>query len=594
MSMDFSSPVSQILLLLAAAVIVVAFFSRLKLSPVLGYLVAGAVLGPYGIGIIQDEKDMVLIAEFGVVFLLFIVGTELSFSRMREMKTEIFGFGGAQVLLTGGIIAFAGLQMGLQPEVAILIGLGLALSSTALVLQLLDESKERDTQLGRVSLAVLLLQDLAVVPLLVLVPLLGADPESIGTALLNAGARAVIAMVVVVVAGKLFLRPMFQAIAGLGQAEIFSAFTLLVVLGISWGFHAAGLSMALGAFVAGLLVAETEFKHQVEADILPYKGLFMGLFFMVVGMSVDFSLLLTDTAKVAGLVLALMAGKAVLIMMLSRMAGFKMTTAILTGLLLSQGGEFAFIVFGLARDVGLMEDGLTQLLMLVVTISMALTPLAIALGKVYIGRTEKKPSPLAVDCEQDTLDLERHVLILGFGRVGQTIGKMLSAEGINYIALDTDPYIVTHCRHRGKPIYYGDATRREVLNAVSVQKARAAVVTVNDFYLANKTVIALKHAAPDLYVIARSHDLKGLLKLEEAGADMAISEMFEGSLQLGSAVLRQLNVPDHEANRITDLFRERDYALTHANIVARENDATPKNDSLLFRNAEVSGVVQGK
>ncbi len=566
-------PVAEILILLASAVVVVAVFRKLKLSPVLGYLVAGAVIGPYGMAIIKDVQDIALIAELGVVFLLFVIGSELSFGRMKTMRNQVFGVGGAQILLTGATISGICVLLGLAPEVSLLIGAGLALSSTALVLQVIRENREQNSQMGRLSLSVLLMQDMAVVPLLVLVPLLANEDGSISEALLAAAMNAVLAFAIVFIGGRLLLRPLFRLVASLEHPEIFTAFTLLLVLGISWGFHLAHLSMALGAFVAGLLVAETEFKHQVEADILPYKGLLLGLFFMVVGMSVDFSLIFTDFATVTGLVLALMLGKALLIMLLCRLLHFALGPAIHTGLLLSQGGEFAFIVFGLALDHGLLDIEMSQLLMVVVAVSMALTPIAYILGKQIADKLRRQPITNIVDAATEALDIQHHVVIFGYGRVGQTIGKLLEAEGISYIALDIDPVIVSHYRQQNKPVYYGDSTRREVLNAVSLCQARAAVVTIDDFYAASKAIVAIKTLIADLPVIARTSDLQHLRRLEEAGADIAVSEMLEASLQLGGALMRKIGVPEHEISRIMELFRQHDYELTRADEFSSANDS---------------------
>lgn len=561
--------IAQLLILLAAAVSVVAVFRKLKLSPVLGYLVAGALIGPFGLSIIKDVGEIAYIAELGVVLLLFVIGTELSFTQMRAMRRQVFGFGGAQILLSAAVIGGVSYLMGQTTQTSIILGFGLALSSTALVLQIMQEKRKQQTQLGRLSLSVLLMQDLAVVPLLVLVPLLAVTDASVMSALQEAGIKAVIAFAVVFIGGRLLLPPVFRLIASLGQNEVFSAFTLLVVLGIGYGFHAAGLSMVLGAFVAGLLVAETEFKHQVEADILPYKGLLLGLFFMVVGMSVDIALLVEQPLVVLGLVVALMGIKAMVIVMLCRIFHFSVAASIHSGMLLSQGGEFAFILFGQAQLVGLIEPKLAQLLMLVVAVSMALTPMAYLLGKKLAEQRNKLPEvPEATESTGETIDLSDHVVICGYGRVGQTVAKLLAAEGINYIALDTDPAIVDRCRKDGRSVYFGDSTRREVLNAVALGKARAAVITVNDFYAARKAVIAMHNMAPGVPVLTRASDLANLLKLEEAGASMAISEMYEASLQLGAAVLRRMDIPDHEITRITELYRDRDYALTRANEIS--------------------------
>lgn len=575
----------QLLILLAAAVSVVAVFRKLRLSSILGYLVAGALIGPFGLGIIKDVTEMSYIAELGVVLLLFVIGTELSFTQMRSMRGQVFGFGGLQVLLTSLIIGWLAHMTGQSPEASIVIGFGLALSSTALVLQIIQERRKQQTQLGRVSLSVLLMQDLAVVPLLVLVPLLAMTDSSITHALQEAGLKAILAFAVVFIGGRLLLPPVFRLIASLEQSELFSAFTLLVVLGTSYGFHAAGLSMPLGAFVAGLLVAETEFKHQVGADILPYKGILLGLFFMVVGMSVDFAMLIKHPIIIFGLAFALMLGKAVIVVALCRIFNFSLGASIHAGLLLSQGGEFAFILFGQSLAVGLLEKELAQHMMLVVAITMALTPLAYMLGRSLASRRQLPAIPEATESTGDTLDMANHVVICGYGRVGQTVGKLLSAEGINYIALDTDPSIVNLCRKDGRSVYFGDGSRREVLHAVSLEKAKAAVVTMNDYEIAHRSVIAMHNMAPGVPVIARADDLKNLLKLESAGASLAISEMYEASLQLGAAVLNRLDIAEHEISRITGLYRDRDYALTRANEVKSLDDEKPPKTqkSLLFR-----------
>ncbi len=578
----------QLLVLLASAVSVVAIFRKLRLSSVLGYLVAGALIGPFGFAFIQDVKEMTYIAELGVVLLLFVIGTELSFTQMRAMRRQVFGFGGLQVIISGLLISWVAVMSGLSNEASLIVGFGLALSSTALVLQIIAEKRKQQTQLGRLSLSVLLMQDLAVVPLLVLVPLLAMTDSSISEALQQAGIKAVLAFAVVFIGGRLLLPPVFRLIASLEQSEIFAAFTLLVVLGTSYAFHAAGLSMALGAFVAGLLVAETEFKHQVEADIMPYKGILLGLFFMVVGMSVDIALLIEKPIVIFGLAFALMALKTAIIVGICRLFQFSVGASLHAGLLLSQGGEFAFILFGQAMGTGLIENGLAQQLMLVVAVTMALTPFAFILGSKLAQKRTLPEIPEVTESGNETLDLESHVVICGYGRVGQTVAKLLAAEGINYIALDIDPSIVNICRKDGKSVYFGDVTRREVLKAVSLGKAKAAVVTMNDFSVAKKAVIAMHDRAPGVPILARADDLEHLMALENAGASLAISEMYEASLQLGAAVLQRLDIAEHEISRITALYRERDYALTRANEVKSLDEEKPAKTqkSLLFRRIE--------
>ena len=563
-----SQQLPEILVLLAAAVLVVAVFRLLKLSPVLGYLVAGAAIGPHGFSVIKNVEQTAGVAEFGVVFLLFMIGLELSLERLQAMRKLVFGFGSAQVVLTavvlGGIALFFGLKLG---PVVIVAG-GLALSSTAIVLQVIEETGQKSSQVGRISLAVLLMQDLAVVPLLVLVPLLGSHGSdiSIGSALLDAGLKAVAAMVVIMIAGRLLLRPVFSVVASFQNSELFLATTLLVVLGTAWLTSMAGLSLALGAFIAGLLVAETEFQHQVEADITPYRGLLLGLFFMTVGMSVDYQLLIHKLWLIAGLSLGLMVIKAGIIIGLFRLFHFRIGAAVQTGLLLSQGGEFAFVLFGLAAEKQVIGQEFTQILLVVTTVTMALTPLAAIVGKKLAEVLEKRSAPHhRIDPNElhaEAHDLDQHVIICGFGRIGQTVAKLLTAEGIGFIALDTDPLNVQIGKKRGKPVYYGDATRADVLEIVGVTRARAAIVALKDMAMAEKAVKALAATNPDLSILARTRDLEKFSQMEDAGAHVTVSELFEGSLQLGGALLRILGVPDHEIMRVIEIFRARNYALT--------------------------------
>ncbi len=580
-----------LLILLAAVVVIVALFRRLKLSPVLGYLVTGALLGPSGFSIIQDVRGTSAIAEFGVVFLLFVIGLELSFSRLKAMRFQVFGFGSAQVLVTGGIIGAEILLLGYHPALAVIIGGGLALSSTALALQVIDESGEKSSQVGRLSLAVLLLQDLAVVPLLVLIPLLGDHAHAIGAAMAEAVGKALFVLIGILFVGRIVLRPLFRQVAALRTPEVFTALTLLIVLGTAWLTNQAGLSLALGAFVAGLLVAETEFRHQVEADILPYKSLFLGLFFMAVGMGLDLQFVMDELPLILILSLSLMVLKAGIIILLCRRFHFSPGAAVHAGLLLSQGGEFGFVLFRLASGAGLLDDVAAQLLMVVVTVTMALTPLAAMLGESLAKRLDRH-APTTEESSDELHDMNDHVIIFGYGRVGQTLGKLLTAEGISYVAIETNPNIIAIGKERGQPVYFGDGTRTEIIRNLGVERAHCAVVTVNDYDQAEKLVKAVRVVSPSIPIIARTHDLKQLLRLENVGANVAVSEMFEASIQLGAALLRVMGVADTEIGRITQVFRDRDYALAREHIEMREASER-KGSSRLLPRQDVPVVLRG-
>lgn len=554
----------QIVVLLLAAVITVASCRTVRLSPIIGYLAAGAVIGPYGLGIAANVGSQQGIAEFGVIFLLFIIGIELSLERLRSMRKHVFGFGGAQVLITGFIIGAFIFGIGGTSPQAIIIGGGLALSSTAVVLQVINEQGEKSSQVGRIALAVLILQDLVVIPLLVFVSLLKTPSADFSAVLVNAAFNAVVGIVVIFTLGNILLKPLFRFIAALDNTELFTATALLVVLGAALATNMAGLSPALGAFVAGLLIAESEFKPQVEADVLPFKGLLLGLFFMSVGMSLNIDTLRESFVVIIGLTIALMTTKALIIMGLSRLFHFSLSTAIHVGVLLAQGSEFAFVLLGIAADHGILETPLAQMLMVVITVSMTLTPMLADVAQRFAFVLEKYAISRPETMIEETIDLHQHVIICGYGRVGHTVARLLQSEDISYVAIDMDSLLTSRERKRGVPVYYGDTTRVHVLNALGINRARAVIVTHNDTRVAQQTIQTIRELNHDLPIIARAKNIEQVQKLESAGANLAVAEMFETSLQLGAALLKAVGVNDFEVNRILDVFRAEDYAITRA------------------------------
>ncbi len=560
--MQESLHLTEIVILLSAAVLMVGLFRALKLSPVLGYLVAGTAIGPYGFSLISDVHSTAGFAEFGIIFLLFLIGLELSFDRLRSMRKHVFGFGGAQVVMTSLVIGALFTYYSDGIDIALIIGGGLALSSTAIVLQVIAEQNEKSSQVGRLALAVLILQDLAVIPLLIFVTVLGSGTGSISSELGAAAIKAAVGLVLIFTIGKLVLRPLFRLIASLENTELFTATTIFVVLGVAWITHSAGLSAALGAFMAGLLVAETEFKHQVESDILPFKGLLLGLFFMTVGMSLNIEMLIDKFASIIGLTIALMATKAFIIMLLCRAFNFSLSAAVHTGLLLSQGGEFTFVLFSLAGENDLIPNDLTQILLVMVTVSMALTPLAAELGNRLAQHIDKKTPADPQQVLEETLDLAHHVIICGYGRVGHTVSDLLENENMPYVAIDMDSYMVSRERKGGVPVYYGDSARAHVLNALGIKRAEAVIITHNDIRVALQTIATVRDLNADIPIIARAKNLDQVQKLERAGANLAVAEMFEVSLQMGGALLKSIGIADHEITRIIDIFRAEDYALT--------------------------------
>ncbi|KAJ0245355.1 hypothetical protein HA466_0188030 [Hirschfeldia incana] len=554
------------LFLLLASVIFVPLFQKIPGgSPVLGYLAAGILLGPYGLSIIRNVHATKAIAEFGVVFLLFNIGLELSVERLSSMKKYVFGLGSAQVLITAAVVGFiAHYVAGQAGPAAIVIGNGLALSSTAVVLQVLQERGESTSRHGRATFSVLLFQDLAVVVLLILIPLIspnsskgGIGFQAIAEALGLAAVKAAVAITAIIAGGRLFLRPIYKQVAENRNAEIFSANTLLVILGTSLLTARAGLSMALGAFLAGLLLAETEFSLQVESDIAPYRGLLLGLFFMTVGMSIDPKLLLCNFPVVVGTLGVLIVGKTILVVIMGKLFGISIISAIRAGLLLAPGGEFAFVAFGEAVNQGIMSPQLSSLLFLVVGISMAITPWLAAGGQLIASRFELHDVRSLLPVESETDDLQDHIIICGFGRVGQIIAQLLSERLIPFVALDVSSERVTIARSMDLPVYFGDAGSREVLHKIGAERACAAVVALDAPGTNYRCVWALSKYYPNVKTFVRAHDVVHGLNLEKAGATAVVPETLEPSLQLAAAVLAQAKLPTSEIANTINEFRAR-------------------------------------
>ncbi|XVF33367.1 hypothetical protein REPUB_Repub17cG0162500 [Reevesia pubescens] len=544
----------DVLWLLLASVIFVPVFQKIPGgSPVLGYLAAGILIGPYGLSIIRHVHGTKAIAEFGVVFLLFNIGLELSVERLSSMKKYVFGLGSAQVLVTAVAVGLvAHFVAGQSGPAAIVIGNGLALSSTAVVLQVLQERGESTSRHGRATFSVLLFQDLAVVVLLILIPLIspnsskgGVGFRAIAEALGLAAVKAAVAITVIIAGGRLLLRPIYKQIAENQNAEIFSANTLLVILGTSLLTARAGLSMALGAFLAGLLLAETEFSLQVESDIAPYRGLLLGLFFMTVGMSIDPKLLVSNFPVIVGALGLLIGGKTILVAFVGRLFGISIISAIRVGLLLAPGGEFAFVAFGEAVNQGIMSFQLSSLLFLVVGISMALTPWLAAGGQLIASRFELHDVRSLLPVESETDDLQDHIILCGFGRVGQIIAQLLSERLIPFVALDVRSDRVAMGRALDLPVYFGDAGSREVLHKVGAERACAAAITLDTPGANYRTVWALSKYFPNVKTFVRAHDVDHGLNLEKAGATAVVPETLEPSLQLAAAVLAQVSSVIH-------------------------------------------------
>jgi K+:H+ antiporter len=558
--MHGSEHLQDFLIILIAAVAVVSLFRRLRASAMLGYLVAGALIGPSGLALLQDVSATAVLGQLGVVFLLFSIGLELSVERLAGLRRYAFGLGLAQLVVTTLVLWFILLGLGLDRGAALIVASGLALSSTAVVLQILVERRDLGTPHGRVAFAVLLLQDLAVVPLLTLVPLLARRDASLLSALGGAFLKATAALVVILAVGRLALRPLLRMVAREGIPELFTGIVLLVILGVGWLTEQVGLSMALGAFLAGLLMAETEYRPQVEGDIQPFRGLLLALFFMTVGMGLNLELLQQQWALLLGLLFTLLLVKAAILLLLSRGFGLSLAIAAAVALMLAQGSEFGFVLFALAQQAGALSAQTAQIALLVVSLSMAITPVLLRSSREALRRLER-PSDQPHDAlVADTREISEHVVIAGFGRVGQTLGLLLESRFVRYLALDLDPELVAEARRRGLTVFYGDASRADVLKAAGIERAQMAVSTLDDPVVASRAVHVLRRLRTSMPILARAHDVADCGRLVRAGATAAVPEIVEGSLQLGGVLLRQLGESPGRVNQLLEQFRQETYA----------------------------------
>lgn len=558
--MHGSGQLEEVLVFLVAAICIVPLFRWFKSSAVLGYLTAGLLVGPHAFGFIQDPESVLLLAEFGVVFLLFTIGLELSIERLKLLRHYVFGLGATQVFLTALLIGGGLYLAGFSVEAALVVGSGLALSSTAFVIQMLVERGEMVARYGRVSFSILLFQDLAIVPLLALMPLLGEPESSLAGALGLAAVKAVAVVAAAVLIGRRVLRPLYRVIAAAHLQELFVAVTLLVVLGAGWLMAQAGISMALGAFLAGLLLSETEYRHQVEADIRPFKGLLLGLFFMSVGMSIDLPLVAREWLWLLAAVVALLALKAMLITVFCLLFRLPADVALRVGPLLAQGGEFGFVLVGGAMLRGLLELDIGQLVLALIALSMVATPAMDWLGARLAPMAAPTPGPNLGALKEEAEDIAGHIIIAGFGRVGQTVARVVAVCGLPYVALDMDHARVARGRVAGLPLYYGDASRVEVLEAAGVDRAKAAVITIDRARESSQAVAALHRRMPEMQIFVRSHDMTHAKELEEEGASAVVPETVEASLQLGGILLSAVGVGTDDITRIMSEFRDDNYA----------------------------------
>jgi CPA2 family monovalent cation:H+ antiporter-2 len=562
-----NDPLLQILILLTASVCVVAAVRRLALPAILGYLAVGMLLGPHALKLAADNETTRLLADFGVVFLVFTLGLEFSLPRLVAMRWEVLGVGGAQVLITTGLIAaVAILCFHVVAPVAVVIGGAVAMSSTAIIISQLTEQSENNRTHGRLAVAICLFQDLSFPLLLALVSSLGgggpADARQIGLAV----AFALLALGLVLAAGRWLLRPLFMIIASVRSAELFSLAVLLAVLASAWATHAAGLSLALGAFLAGMMLAETEFRHQVEATIRSYREILLGLFFITVGMLLDFGLLLRHLPLVSALLLGMLLVKTAVAALVAEPVTHSWFKSMRTGVVIAQGGEFGFALLTLLLRNELLDPGIVQPLLAATVLSMVLSPVLIrhnrSISRALLFETGPRHSEALREAQATLAVAERdHVIICGFGRVGQNIGRVLEQKGFEFIALDLDPYRIRAGRQAGDPIIFGDAGQGEVMQNVGLAHASCVVITFANPTVSLRILRAVRELRADVPVLVRTQDDNRLMELQAAGATEVVPETFEASLMLLSHLLLLLKVPVSGVIRTVNDIRGHRYGM---------------------------------
>jgi monovalent cation:proton antiporter-2 (CPA2) family protein len=554
------SVLNEVIIFLIAAVIAVPLSRRFGLGSILGYLIAGIVIGPWGLGLILHADDTLHVAELGVVLLLFVIGLELQPTRLWVLRKSVFGLGSLQMALSALAIGGIAFNLGLSWEASAIVGLCLSLSSTAFALQLLGEKNQLLTPYGRSAFSILLFQDLLVIPVLALMPLLSLQGNAqTEMDYLSGIARFIGIMLAVIAAGHYLVRPLLRQVAAAKIPELFSAASLLVVLGTAALMQSAGLSMALGAFLAGVLLADSEFRHELEANIEPFKGLLLGLFFISVGMSVNLDLVLAKPLFISALTLVLVLVKGTILFAIGKLNRYTTASAFSLAIVISQGGEFAFVILAQANLLGIVEKALTDMLVVIVAISMALTPLLVAVHERWLNwqSTEEKPERPYDAIEDDT----PKVIIAGFGRFGQIAARILSMKGIRFTALEANFEQVDFVRKFGNKVYFGDASRLDLLRAAHADKAEILVLAIVNAEASLRTAEVVKKHFPNLKIFARARNRQHVYKLMDIGVDYVIRETILSSIELARQVLQGLGFNDGEARKIADAFREYDEDL---------------------------------
>ncbi|MCT4711069.1 glutathione-regulated potassium-efflux system protein KefC [Enterobacteriaceae bacterium H11S18] len=580
-----SHSMMQVLIYLGAAALIVPIAVRLGLGSVLGYLIAGCIIGPWGLRLVTDAGTILHFAEIGVVLMLFVIGLELDPRRLWTLRASVFGGGFLQMAACGLLLGLFCMLMGLRWQIAVLIGLTLALSSTAIAMQAMNERNLTLSQMGRSAFAVLLFQDIAAIPLVAMIPLLATSGATTTLAAFSLSALKVVgALALVVVLGRYVTRPVLRFVARSGLREVFSAVALFLVFGFGLLLEEAGLSMAMGAFLAGVLLASSEYRHALESDIEPFKGLLLGLFFIGVGMSIDFGTLMDNPLRIIGLLVGFLVIKCVMLWLVAKPLKVPRKQRRWFAVLLGQGSEFAFVIFGAARMAEVLDDSWAKSLTLAVALSMAATPLLLVL----LSRLEKSGKEQAR--EADEIDEEQpRVIIAGFGRFGQIAGRLLLTSGVKMVVLDHDPDHIETLRKFGTKVFYGDATRVDLLESAGAAKAEVLINAIDDPDANMQLSGLVQEHFPNLQVIARARDLDHFIRLRQAGVEQPERETFESSLKVGRRALEALGVGSYEARERADHFRRFNTQMVEEMVIAA--DLPARADVLKRTSAMLTEVI---
>lgn len=593
----------EVMIILSAAALIIPLFYRIKISPIIGYIIVGILLGPYGLAnlagkypflshfTIKHPNTIHMMAELGVMFLLFAIGLELSFERLKKMRKLIFTLGGLQVFGCAlGIFVIAWKVFGVSATASAIIGVALAMSSTAIVMQILSDNKRITAPEGRASFGILLFQDIIVIPLMFALPFLA--PTQLGQGflpLVKALSMSTVAIVLVVFVGRIILRPIFKLASAIDSTEVFMAASILVVILTGLVTNAAGLSMTLGAFLAGLLLAETEYRREVEATIQPFKGLLLGVFLVSVGMGVNIVAVAENPFLLIGSALLLIAVKAAIIWFIGPRAGLKPRAALYAGLLLGGAGEFAFVLLGIAKNYYITGPRSTDFALTVAALSMCIVPIIAEVLEI----TKRKYKPKGPDAEiekatAENVNKDGHVIVVGLGSSGELISSLLHEREVNYLAVDIDINMVTHARDRGMNAYYGDITRPDFLHACAIDRAKAVVISIQNYQSTVGIVAAIRKARPDIPIVARARDSQHAKRLYEAGVSEAVPATLESSLQLAESVMVEAGVP--MANILTTIHGKR--AALRESILESASSATPSERLQVLKESRLEKGAQ--